>query len=61
MREETETDEIHVREPMVFKSASMISNTELLRAIVDEFSKAQAVQDAKHNVAIRELQDAHVD
>jgi predicted RNase H-like nuclease (RuvC/YqgF family) len=32
----------------------------LLRAIVEEFNKAQAEQDAKYNVAIQEIQDAHI-
>jgi hypothetical protein len=60
MREETEADEIRVRDPAVFNSAGRISNAELLRAIVEEFNKAQAEQDAKYNVAIRETHDAHI-
>jgi hypothetical protein len=60
MREETEADEIRVRDPAVFNSAGRISNAELLRAIVEEFNKAQAEQDAKYNVAIQEIQDAHI-
>lgn len=42
MREETEADEIHVREPMVFDGTSKISNTEHPMAITDEFSKSRA-------------------
>jgi hypothetical protein len=60
MREETEADEIRVRDLAMFNSAGRISNAELLRAIVEEFNKAQAEQDAKYNVAIRETQDAHI-
>jgi hypothetical protein len=60
MREETEADEIRVRDPAAFNSAGRISNAELLRAIVEDFNKAQAEQDAKYNVAIQEIQDAHV-
>jgi hypothetical protein len=52
MREETEADEIRVKDPAVFNSAGRISNAELLRAIVEEFNKAQAEQGAKYNVAI---------
>jgi hypothetical protein len=44
MREETEADEIRVRDPAVFNGAGRI----LLRAIVEEFNKAQAEQDAKY-------------
>ncbi|THX88878.1 hypothetical protein D6D08_03931 [Aureobasidium pullulans] len=58
-RKETEADEIRVRDPVVFNSAGRISNAELLRAIVQEFNKAQAEQDAKYNVAIQEIQDVH--
>jgi FKBP-type peptidyl-prolyl cis-trans isomerase 2 len=60
MREETEADEFRVRDPAVFNSAGRVSNAELLRAIVEEFNKAQAEQDAKYNVAIRETRDAHI-
>jgi flagellar biosynthesis GTPase FlhF len=56
MREETEADEIRVRDPAVFNGAGRI----LLRAIVEEFNKAQAEQDAKYNIAIRETHDAHI-
>jgi hypothetical protein len=60
MREETEADEFRVRDPAVFNSAGRVSNAELLRAIVEEFNKAQAEQDAKYDVAIRETRDAHI-
>ncbi|KAI4732297.1 hypothetical protein E4T50_17119 [Aureobasidium sp. EXF-12298] len=60
MREETEADEIQVRDPVVFNSAGRISNAELLRAVVEEFNKAQAGLNAKYNVAIQEMQDTHV-
>lgn len=52
-REETEADEIRVGDPVVFNSTGRINNAELVRAIVDEFNRAQAVQDEKYNVAIR--------
>lgn len=59
-REETEADEIRVGDPVVFNSTGRISNAELVRAIVDEFNRAQAVQDEKYNVAIRGIQDVHI-
>jgi hypothetical protein len=40
MREETEADEIRVKDLAVFNSVGRISNAELLRAIVEEFNKA---------------------
>jgi hypothetical protein len=40
MREETEADEIRVRDLAMYNSAGKISNVELLRAIVEEFNKA---------------------
>ena len=59
-REETEADEIRVGDPVVFNSTGRINNAELVRAIVDEFNRAQAVQDEKYNVAIRGIQDVHI-
>ena len=44
----------------MFNSTGRISNAELVLAIVDEFNRAQAVQDEKYNVAIRGIQDVHI-
>ena len=44
----------------MFNSTGRINNAELVRAIVDEFNRAQAVQDEKYNVAIRGIQDVHI-
>jgi len=46
---------------MVCNNAGTVSNTAPLRATVDRFSNDQAIQDAKYNVAIQEIQDAHVE
>lgn len=61
MGEETEADNFHTSKPIVCNNAGTVSNIELLKATVDRFSNDQAIQDAKYNVAIQEIQDAHVE
>lgn len=52
MREESEADEIRVGEPIALGSVGKISNSELLRSIVEAFTRAQAEQDVKYHATI---------
>lgn len=61
MREGSEAEEIRVGEPIAFTSRGKISNNELLKSIVEAFTKAQDEQDKKHRVTIQDLQQQHID
>lgn len=61
LREDSEADEIQVGRPVAFTSKGKISNNELLRSIVEAFTRAQGEQDTKHSATLQDLQEKHIE